>query len=78
MKKGQHKDNKIMAMVDMAPFARRKKIEFYFKNISLYSYFLDAFPAFIQFAGTLYYSVVSAHYYILKLIYEFCSQSCET
>ena len=30
-----------------------KKIEFYLKNISLYSYFLDAFLAIIQFAGTL-------------------------
>ena len=53
MKKGRHKDNKIMAIVDMTPFARWKKIEFYLKNISLYSYFLDAFPAFIQLAGTL-------------------------
>ena len=54
MKKGQHKDNKIIAIVDMAPFARQK-IEFYLKNISLYSYFLDAFLVIIQFAGTLYY-----------------------
>ena len=33
----------------------KKNIEFYLKNRTLYSYFLDAFSAFIQFAGTLYY-----------------------
>ena len=26
MKKGRHKDNKIMAIVDMAPFGRQKKL----------------------------------------------------
>ena len=31
----------------------KKNIEFYLKNRTLYSYFLDAFSAFIQFAGTL-------------------------
>ena len=31
----------------------KKNIEFYLKNRTLYSYFLDAFSAFIQFAGPL-------------------------
>ena len=43
----------IMVKIDMAPFARQKNIEFYLKNRTLYSYFQDAFSAFIQFAGTL-------------------------
>ena len=34
----------------------KKNIEFNLKNRTLYSYFLDAFSAFIQFAGTLYYA----------------------
>ena len=48
---------KIMVKIDIWLHLQDKKnIEFYLKNRTLYSYFLgvDAFSAFIQFAGTLY------------------------
>ena len=49
--KWRNQGDQIMAIIDMVPFAGQKK-GILLKNICLNSYFLDAFLATIQFAGT--------------------------